>query len=143
MHHGVGGVAGPATGSMGQKMIDGHVSDVLLVGGLAICCAENARGAEDFVCKVELALFDQGKDGDGGDGHGEGRDAEKAGLLDLHEVLTVAHADCLVVHEVAVAGDGDGRRGNGELPAEGRGDAAHLAALLTARAPVLRLREGL
>ena len=112
VHHGVGGVRGPATGSVGQKMIDGHVSDVLLVWGLAVFCAENARRTEDFVGKVELALFDQGEDGDGGDGHGDGRDAEEAGLLDLREMLAVAHADGLIVHELAVAGDGDGSGGN-------------------------------
>ena len=141
VHHGVGGVVGPATGSVGQKMIDGHISDVLLVRGLAIFCAENAGGTEDFVCKVELALFDQGEDGDGGDGHSDGSDAEEAGLLDLGEMLSVAHPDGLVVDELAVAGDGDGRGGNGELPAEGGGDAAHLATLLTVGSPVLSLRE--
>ncbi len=63
-------------------------------------------------------------------------------LLDLHEVLAVAHADGLVVDELAVAGDGDGSGGDGELLAEGCGDAAHLAALLAVGTPVLRLREG-
>ena len=142
MHHGVGGVRGPAAGSVGQKVIDGHVSDVLLVWGLAVICAEDARRTEDFVGKVELALLDQGEDGDGGDGHGDGRDAEKAGLLDLREVLVVAHADGLIVHELPVAGDGDGSGGNCKLPAEDCGNAAHLASLLTGRPPVLWLREG-
>jgi hypothetical protein len=63
--------------------------------------------------------------------------------LDLHEMLAVAHADGLVVDELAVAGDGDGSGGNGELLAEGRGNATHLAALLTVGAPVLWLPEGL
>jgi len=38
------------------------------------------------------------------------------------EMLAVTHPDGLVVHELAVAGDGDGRGGNGELPAEGGGE---------------------
>ncbi len=57
-------------------------------------------------------------------------------------MLAVGHADGLVVDELAVAGDGDGGGGDGELPAEGRGDAAHLAALLAVGAAVLWLREG-
>jgi hypothetical protein len=62
-------------------------------------------------------------------------------LLDLHEMLAVAHADSLVVDELAVAGDGDGTGGDGELLAEGCGYAAHLAALLAVGTAVLGLRE--
>ncbi len=142
VHHGVGGVVGPAAGGVGEEMVNGDVADVLLVGWLAVFCAEDAGGTEDFVGEVELALFHEGEDGDGGDGLGDGGNAEEAGLLDLHEMPAVAHADGLVVDELAVAGDGDGTGGDGELLAEGCGHAAHLAALLAVGAAVLGLREG-
>ena len=143
MHHRVGGVIGPATGSVGQEIVDSDVGDVLLVGRLAVFCAENAGGTEDFVSKVELALFDEGEDGDGGDRLGDGRDAEEAGLLDLHEMLPVPHADGLVVDELAVAGDGNGtwreRRIAGGRPRQ----CVPSRPAADRRAPVLWLREGL
>ena len=142
VHHGVGGVVGPAAGGVGEEMVDGDVGDVLLVGRLAVFGAENAGGTEDFIGEVELALFNEREDGDGGDGLGDGGDAEEAGLLDLHEMLAVAHADGLIVDELAVAGDGDGTGGDGELLAEGFGDAAHLATLLAGGTAVLGLRQG-
>lgn len=139
VHHGVGGVGGPTAAGVGEEMVDGDVGDVLLVGRLAVLDAEDGGGAEDLVGELELALFDEGEDGDGGDGYREGGDAEEAVLLGLDEVLAVGHADRLIVDELAVAGDGDGGGRDGELLAEGSGDAAHLAALLAVGAAVLRL----
>jgi hypothetical protein len=45
-------------------------------------------------------------------------------------------------YESAVAGDGDGAGGHGELLAKGCGNAAHLAALLPGGTAVLGLGEG-
>ena len=130
LHHGVGGVVGPAAAGVGEEMVDGDVGDVGLVGRLAVLVAEDAGGAEDFVGEVELALLDEGEDGDGGDGLGDGGDAEEGVLLGLGEMLAVGHADGLVVDEVAVAGDGDGGGGDarigGGIPR--RGDPSRRAA---------------
>ena len=62
--------------------------------------------------------------------------------LGLGETRFVGHAGGLVVDEAAVARDGDGGGGDGELAAELCGEAAHLAALLSGRASVLGLCEG-
>jgi hypothetical protein len=80
--HGVGVVIGPA-GGVGEEMIDGDVGDVRLVGWLAVLDAEDGVGAEDFVGEVEPAPFDEGEDGDGGDGLGDGGDAEEGVLAGL------------------------------------------------------------
>ena len=122
-------------------MVNGDVGDVLLVGWLAILDSKDGGWTEDLVGEVEFALFDEGKDSDRGDGFGDGSDAEEAVLLDLHEMLTVAHADGLIEDKLTVARDGDGGSGNGELPAKGPGDASHLAALLAGGTTVLRLSE--
>ena len=141
-HHGVGGVVGPTAGGVGEEMVDGDVGDEGLVGRLAVSVVEDAIGAEDFVVEVELALFDEGEDGDGGDGLGEGGDAEEGVSLDLGEVCGVGDARCLVVDEHPVAGDGDRGRGDGELFAEFAGDAAHFDALLAGGSAILGLGEG-
>ena len=141
-HHGVGGVVGPAAAGVGEEMVDGDVDDVGLVGGLAVLDAEDGARAEDLVGELELALLDEREDGDGGDGLGDGGDAEEGVLLGLIETGFVGHAGGLVVDEAAVAGDGDGGGRDGELAAEFGGEAAHLAALLAGRASVLGLREG-
>ncbi len=141
-HHGVGVVVWPAAGGVGEEMVDGDVGDEGLVGRLAVFDVEDAGGAEDFVVEVELALLDEGEDGDGGDGLGDGGDAEEGVLLDLGEELAVADADGLVVDEHPVAGDGDGGRGDGELFAELAGNAAHFAVLLAGGSTVLGLGEG-
>ena len=139
VRHGVVGVVGPAAAGVGEEIVDGDVGDPLLVGRLAVLDAEDGGGAEDFVGEVELALLDEGEDGDGGDGLGDGGDAEEGVLLGLGEVLAVGHAYGFVVGELAVAGDGDGGGGDGELAAEGSGEAAHFAALLAVGAAELGL----
>lgn len=140
--HGVVGIVGPAAAGVGEELVDGDVGDPLLVGWLAVLDAEDGAGAEDFVGEAELALLDEGEDGDGGDGLGDGGDAEEGILGGLGEVLAVGHADGLVVDELAVAGDGDGGGGDGELAAEGSGETAHFAALLAGGTTELSLREG-
>jgi len=142
VHHGVVIVVGPAAAGVGEEMVDGDVGDPLLVGRLAVLDAEDGAWAEDFVDEVEFALLDEGEDGDGGDGLGDGGDAEERVLLDLGEVLAVAHADGFVVDELAVARDSDRGSGNGELAAKGSGEAAHFSALLAVGASVLSLAEG-
>ena len=114
---------------MGEEVIDGDVGDVLFVGRLAVLVSEDAGWAEDFVGEVELAFFDEAEDGDRGDGLGDAGDAKEVCGVYLKSVLFVSHSACLVVDELAVAGDGNGECGHGKLPAEGAGDAAHLPAL--------------
>jgi len=58
-------------------------------------------------------------------------------------MLTVTHADGLVIDELTVTGDGDRTGRDRELLTESLGDAPHLTALLTGRTAVLGLREGL
>lgn len=140
--HGVGGVVGPAAGGVGEEVVDGDVGDEGLVGELAIFCAEDAGGAEDFVVEVELALLDEGEDGDGGNRLGDGGDAKEGVLPGLREVCRVGDACCLVVDELAVAGDGDGGGGDGELLAEVGGDAGHFGALLGGGGGGLGLGQG-
>jgi hypothetical protein len=53
---------------VGEELVDGDVGDPLLVGGLAVFVVEDGAGAEDLVSEVELALFEEGEDGDRGDG---------------------------------------------------------------------------
>ncbi len=83
VHHGGRCVVGPAAAGVGEEFVDGDVGDPLFVGGLAVFVVEDGAGAEDFVGEVELALLDEGEDGDGGDGLGDGGDAEEGVLLGL------------------------------------------------------------
>ncbi len=141
VHHGVVGVVGPAAAGVGEELVDGDVGDPLLVGGLAVLDVEDGGGAEDFVGEVELALLDEGEDGDGGDGLGDGGDAEERVLRGLDEMLMVGHADGLVIGELAAAGDGDGGGGDAELLTELSGETTHFAALLAVGAAELGPRK--
>ena len=140
-HHGIGVVVGPAATGVGEEMVHGDVGDEGFVGRLAV--VEDAIWTEDFVVEVELALFDEGEDGDGGDGLGDGGDAEEGVSLDLGVELAVTDADGLVVDELAVAGDGDRGCRDRELLAEPASDAAHFVALLAGGSVILRLGKGL
>jgi len=87
---------------MSEKVVHGDVGHVKLIGRVAVLCAEYSCGAKDLVGKVELAVFDQGKDCDGGDGLGEIGDAEKGILLGLRHVLTIGHTARVIVDKAPV-----------------------------------------
>ena len=134
LEHGIGGVVGPAAGGVGEKVIDSDIGDVLLVGSFSIFCAEDAGGPENFVVEIEFALFEQREDGDGSDGFADAGDAEDAGLLGLQSFGAIHHAKRAVVNELAVAGDGDGGSGHGELLIESPDEATHFAAISSGEA---------
>ncbi len=64
VHHRVSVVVRPTAGGVGEEMVHSDVRDILLVGRFTVFDAKDAGGTKDLVGEVELASFDERKDGD-------------------------------------------------------------------------------